>query len=99
MAKRGPTSLSSVSAADVPPIAFRHFLDALASTRPSVGDKDLGKLMAWNEAFGSYPRCHQLDDDGQGDHQQQQEEEAGDKENRPAAAAAEAEGCKQGGGV
>lgn len=66
--------LSSLSAADVPPIAYRHFLDALASVRPSVGDKDLGKLMAWNEQFGTYPRSHQQ--------APQQEGEGREKENQ-----------------
>ncbi len=59
LASKGSAGLAALSAADVPPIAHRHFLDALASIRPSVGEKDLGKLMAWNEEFGTYPRCHQ----------------------------------------
>jgi hypothetical protein len=70
LASKGSAGLAALSAADVPPIAHRHFLDALASVRPSVGDKDLGKLMAWNEEFGTYPRYHQ------------QEGGEGEKENR-----------------
>lgn len=65
LASRGAQGgLASLSAADVPPITHRHFQDALASVRPSVGDKDLGKLMQWNEDFGTYPRCHE---EGEGD--------------------------------
>jgi fidgetin-like protein 1 len=52
------TDIQSVRVAEVPPIRFQHFLDALASTRPSVSDKDLGTLQQWNQDFGTFPRAH-----------------------------------------
>ena len=51
--------IRSVSVADVPPITNKHFLEALASIRPSVSEKDLHNLMAWNEEFGTYKRMEQ----------------------------------------
>lgn len=55
------TDISRVRVSDVPPIRYQHFLDALASIRPSVSEKDLGGLKQWNQEFGTFPRLSEED--------------------------------------
>lgn len=50
------TDISNVSVADVPPIQYSHFVEALSSIRPSVSSKDLGGLRQWNAEYGTFPR-------------------------------------------
>ncbi len=52
----GALDINALAVADVPPIQYRHFREALASVRPSVSEKDLGTLLDWNDLFGSFPR-------------------------------------------
>lgn len=49
--------ISSLNVNDVPAIRSCHFVDALASVRPSVSEKDLGNLQQWNDEFGSFKRA------------------------------------------
>lgn len=48
--------ITALAVADVPPIHFRHFLEALSTLRPSVSEKDLDTLLAWNDDFGTFSR-------------------------------------------
>ena len=38
---------------DVPPIAYKHFKQALRVTRPSVADADLDVYLEFNDTYGS----------------------------------------------
>lgn len=48
--------LNKITLADVPPISFRHFAEALCIVSPSVSGHDLQKYVNWNIEFGSYRR-------------------------------------------
>lgn len=42
-----------VEAADVPPISFKHFKQALRGTKPSVAPSDLVQYEEWDQMYGS----------------------------------------------
>ena len=64
-----PGDIRSISAEEVPPILVKHFRQALASIRPSVSEKDLGALHAWNDEFGTFPR--EGGEEGEGEEQKE----------------------------
>lgn len=51
-----------VDVQDVPPIAFKHFRQALRGTKPSVSPEDIKQYLEFDNIFGS-KRGEQLDDD------------------------------------
>ena len=43
-----------VDVADVPPISYKHFRQALRGTMPSVAPSDLDQYIAWDNTYGSH---------------------------------------------
>lgn len=43
----------NVDVADVPPIAYKHFRQALRGTKPSVSPADLVQYIEWDKTYGS----------------------------------------------
>jgi fidgetin-like protein 1 len=52
----GFAELDKIVATEVPPIAPRHFEEALSVLSASVSQEDLEKYIAWNATFGTYRR-------------------------------------------
>lgn len=51
-----------VSVADVPPISYKHFRQALKGMRPSVSPADLVQYIEWDKTFGSKRAEHEDSD-------------------------------------
>lgn len=71
MRELGPRALE-VAPSDVPPIAYKHFRQALRGTKPSVAQADLDVYLEWNKTYGSK---NAMDNEEESDNEDSEDDE------------------------
>ena len=63
-----------VDVADVPPISYKHFRQALRGTMPSVAPSDLNQYVEWDQTYGSH-RANEQDEEEADDDESDQDDD------------------------